>query len=251
MPAIPTSRGSIWVAHQRARGQPALVLLHGAGGSRLQWPAELRRLSGVELLALDLPGHDRSPGPARDSIDAYAQDVVALLDALQIEHADVLGHSMGGAVGLGLALAHPARVSGLLLLGTGAKLGVAPELLNVDEATAAQWLVDWSWGPNADDLLKQRHRITLHGLPAGTLHADLTACNRFDVRVRLGEVVAPALVVVGAHDRMTPPRYGEYLQLHLPNAELVTLDSGHMLMLEQPQATAAAVSAWLQKRYMA
>lgn len=247
MPAIPTNRGAIWVAHQRSRGNPVLVLLHGAGGNRLQWPAELRRLKGVELLAVDLPGHDRSHGPARDSVDAYAEDVVALLDALQIERVFLLGHSMGGAVGLSLALAHPDRVQGLVLAATSARLPVASALLEGDDATVAERLVEWSWGPGADPTLQEKHRYALHALDAGTLHTDLTACSRFDVRGRLNEITAPALVLVGEHDRMVAPRMSHELADGLPNAQRVVFDSGHMLMLEQPQAVVASVSNWLQK----
>ncbi len=250
MPLVQTARGSLWVADQRTPGStlPALLLVHGAGGSRLQWPAALRRLAGVGVLALDLPGHDRSPGPPRDTIDGYAADIAALLDALAIDAAYVLGHSLGGAAALALALAAPDRVRGLVLVGSGARLAVSPEMLNAAEAEAARLLVAWSWGPNADPLLQQKHLQALLALPDGTLHADLTACNRFDVRDRLDEISAPALVVAGAFDRMTPPRYSAYLQTHLPNAQAVTLDSGHMLMLEQPDALAEAVSLWLQNR---
>jgi len=240
----------MWVADQRSpeATQPVLVLLHGAGGNRLQWPAALRRLDGVDIIAPDLPGHDRSPGPARDRIDACAEALAALLDALALDRVFLLGHSMGGAVALAFALAAPQRVRGLVLVGTGARLAVSPDLLTADTPEAARLLVEWSWGPNADSTLKQKHRDSLLALPQGTLHADLTACNHFDLRDRLPEIAAPALVVAGAHDRMTPPRYSAYLESHLPHAQALTLDSGHMLMLEQPAALGDAVSVWLQNR---
>lgn len=248
MPAISTQRGSIWVAHQRARGQPALLLIHGAGSNRLQWPADLRRIPGMEMIAIDLPGHDRSPGPARDSIDDYARDVLAVLDALQHERVYLLGHSMGGAVAMTVALMQPERVRGLVLLACGAKLTVAPELLDADAATAAHLLVEWSWGPNANPNQRQRHEMALHTLEPETLRTDLTACNAFDIRPRLADITAPTLVVAGEHDQMTPPRFSTYLSDHLPNATLETLPTGHMLMLEQPQLTARVVLDWLQKR---
>lgn len=250
MALIPTAHGPVWVADQRKPGSttPPLVLIHGAGGNRLQWPSALRRLGGVGVLAPDLPGHDRSPGPACDRVDAYADVVIALLDALGIERADLLGHSMGGAVALTVALNAPERVRGLVLVGTGARLAVSPDLLDAPLPEAARRLVAWSWGPGANPLLQQKHLQALLALPEGTLNADLHACNRFDIRERLPEITAPTLVVAGAHDRMTPPRYSTYLESHLPHTQAVTLDSGHMLMLEQPEALSAAVSAWLQNR---
>lgn len=251
MPAISTRRGSIWVAHQRARGKPVLLLIHGAGSNRLQWPGELRRFPGVELVAVDLPGHDRSPGPPRTTIDDYADDIAALLDALGVERALLAGHSMGGAIALTVALRYPERVRGLALLATGAKLSVAPDLLHADDESAARALVERAWGADADPALKLRHQLALHNLESGTLHADLTACNGFDVRDRLGEITAPTLVIAGARDQMTHPKAATFLHDHLPDAALVTLPAGHMVMLEQPQAVAAALRDWLENRDIA
>lgn len=253
MPLVATQRGPIWVADPRQSGstQPALLLIHGAGGNRLQWPASLRRLAGVDVIALDLPGHDRSPGPACDRIEACAETIIVLLDALNVDAAYLLGHSMGGAVALAVTLAATRRVRGLVLVGSGARLAVAPELLNADTSEAARLLVEWSWGPKVDAALQQKHLQALLALPEGTLRADLTACNQFDVRGRLHEIDAPTLVIAGEHDRMTPPRYSAYLESHLPNAQMVSLDSGHMLMLEQPDALGAAVAGWIQTQQTA
>lgn len=78
------------------QGKRNLVLVHGAGGSHLDWPAPLRRLKGANVYALDLPGHSRSEGTGRSSIAAYRDFLLAFLDALGLERATVVGHSMGG-----------------------------------------------------------------------------------------------------------------------------------------------------------
>ena len=72
-----------------------LLLIHGAGGSHLSWPAVLRRLPQTAVYTLDLAGHGRSDPPSYTSIEAYAQDVADFIEALGMKQAVILGHSMG------------------------------------------------------------------------------------------------------------------------------------------------------------
>jgi len=106
MPFIPTTRTPVFIADHREPGstRAPTLLIHGAGDSRLIWPGSLRRLPEADAIALDLPGHGKSPGPARDQVEDYAADVIALLDALRIDRAVLCGHSMGGAIAQQIAL---------------------------------------------------------------------------------------------------------------------------------------------------
>ena len=108
---------------------PPLVLVHGAGGNLMHWPGALRRLPGHTVYALDLPGHGKSGGAGRAEIGAYADVVRGFAEALGLVPFVLAGHSMGGAIALEFALRYPARLAGLILVGTGAKLRVAPEIL--------------------------------------------------------------------------------------------------------------------------
>jgi len=127
----------IFYARHRSRKAPdkapAVVCVHGAGGSHLNWPAEILRLPGAVVYALDLPGHGRSTGSGRQTVGEYVAMLVSLLDALNLPDAVIVGHSMGSAVALEMALAHPDRVRGLVLVGSGARLRVAPAILQVME----------------------------------------------------------------------------------------------------------------------
>jgi pimeloyl-ACP methyl ester carboxylesterase len=80
------------------------------------------------------------------------------------------------------------------------------------------------------------------------VHSDYAACNAFDMMDEIGDVAAPALVVVGEHDRLTPPAYAQHLACSLPNATLeIVPNAGHMVMLEQPNAVNDAVRRFMNR----
>jgi pimeloyl-ACP methyl ester carboxylesterase len=252
VPHIRTSEGSLYITDHRRADNPALpvVLVHGAGGSRLDWPPLLRRLPQANAIAIDLPGHGKSPGPGRKTVSDYARCVAALLDALDIPQAIIAGHSMGGAIAQMMALDHAERVHGLVLIGTGAKLRVHPDILDrvlTDPQAVAALLKDWIWGPGTPESMRQLAYDQLMQTPPEIIHGDYLACDAFDVRERLEEIRAPALVIGGTADAMTPHKFSAFLRDHLPNADLVTVEGGgHMMALEHPAFVTDAIRTWLE-----
>jgi len=248
-------RPLFFVAHgDDISGRPPLVLVHGAGGTLWHWPPQVRRLPGARVLALDLPGHGQSPPAAPDAlaattVNALAASVLALLDYLRLEQAIIVGHSMGAAIALTLALTEPRRVAGLGLVGAGARLRVAPDLiegLSQDFAGTVAEIVRRTYGPDAPENLTRLAKKRLLETDPKVLRADWAACDTFDVMERLGEIDLPSLVVTGTADQMTPEKYGRYLADHLPRAQLrLIAGAGHMVMLEQPAAVAQALQEWL------
>jgi pimeloyl-ACP methyl ester carboxylesterase len=254
MPLVDSARGSIYYAyHRREQGRLPVVFVHGAAGSHLDWPAALRRLPDANGLFLDLPGHGKSPGPGHNRIIDYAADVIALLDALNVQQAIFAGHSMGGGISQWLALEYPDRTAGLILMGTGAKLSVHTNILDrvlTNRSEVGALLADWMWSEAIPANVRQISARQVEHLPVEITYGDYLACNTFDVRDRLGEIQVPALVIGGTADRMTAYKYSEYLCQHIPNAELFTVaDAGHMMTLEQPNVVAGAVGDWLRLHF--
>jgi pimeloyl-ACP methyl ester carboxylesterase len=234
----------------------ALVLVHGAGGTRVHWPAELRRLSGATVYTIDLPGHGRSGGQGYDTVEEYAEAVAAFLDAVGVELAVVAGHSMGGAIAMTLALnqgpstsSGQARVAGLVLVATGARLRVAPAILegiHSDFEGIVRLITRFAWSPDVAPSLTGLGREALREAGPDVLWADFTACDRFDVMERLGEIEVPTLVIGGSADQLTPLKYTRFLNEHIPGARMVTIeDAGHMVALERPAEAAKAVGEFL------
>lgn len=250
MTLVTTSRTPIWIADGRRpeADSPVVLLVHGAAGTRLDWSAELRHLR-AGVIALDLPGHGKSPLPGRTSVADYAADVVALLDALNIPRAVIVGHSMGGAIAQTLALDYPTRAQGIALIGSGAKLPIHPDILKfalTDQAAAARLINGWSWF-TAPDARPESYEALLAVHPQ-VMHGDFTACAAFDSRPRLGDLRAPTLIIGAANDQMMPPKFSQFLHDKIAGSTLVMVENaGHKLILEQPGIVAQAVQNWLDQ----
>jgi pimeloyl-ACP methyl ester carboxylesterase len=252
---MPVSGNLYYSQHcEKGTENPPLVLIHGAGGTHLYWPPEIRRLAGYCVYAIDLPGHGKSAiCDGQQSVDEYAQHLVQWLESVQLRRAVVVGHSMGSAIALALAIHHPEYVVGLGLISAGARLRVLPNLLNyvADQTTfekAADILVSYSFSSNAPPRLVELASKRMLETRQSVLYGDLQACNRFDVMDRLGAVHQPTLVICGAEDQMTPLRYAQFLSSAIPNARLCVIpNTGHMVMLEQPRLVADSLLAFFQE----
>ncbi|MGH2515986.1 MAG: alpha/beta fold hydrolase, partial [Ktedonobacterales bacterium] len=229
-----------------------LVFVHGSGDSERVWEPLVTRLPEYECMALDLPGHgalvDR-PGPVDMRVDDYAAAVHAELARRGLAGVCLVGHSLGSAIALRMALDYPSQVNRLALIGGGARLRVLPALL--DEArtspeTAKEKLTRLAFAPTNET--RAPAQIAAMGpLAPGMLARDLSACDAFDMMGDLGRVAQPTLVVVGEEDRLTPPKYAAYLRDSLADARLVTVPgAGHYVALEAPDAVADALRRWLE-----
>lgn len=251
MPTIILPQGAVYYTDKQVEHSvyPPLLLVHGAGGSHLDWPAELRQLAGTRIIAVDLPGHGRSTGRGYASVQTYAETVVALLDALHIQRAVIAGHSMGGAVAQQIGLDHPERAAGLILMGTGSKLPIDPTLpqriMDEPEKTV-DWLIEWSWGVNAPVEMKQLGRKRLLETAPPVLRGDYLACQAFDVRQHLEEITAPTLVLTSDQDQMVKLKFSQTLAERILHATLVVIEGcGHMFPLEAAQTVSETISKWL------
>jgi len=239
VPSIIIDGEKLHYQHHRGALQPKappLVLVHGAGGNLMHWPGALRRLLDYEVYALDLPGHGRSGGPGRREIGAYTEVVREVADALKLPAFVLGGHSMGGAIALEFALRYGGRLAGLILVGTGARLRVAPQFLsgmqNDIEGTTGL-LAEWAHGEHVDPNLQRIYLRRLREVDPQVLADDFLACDAFDRRADVAAITIPALIVCGDADRMTPVKTSQFLATQMPGARLIIMPgAGHMAMLE-------------------
>jgi pimeloyl-ACP methyl ester carboxylesterase len=227
-----------------------LVFVHGSGDSAKSWAHVITALPDIPCVALDLPGHGaliEQPGPDAMSVADYAAFVRAEIERRELVGARIVGHSLGGAIALQLALEAPDLVGGIGLVGTGARLRVLPDLLaaaQTDQVEAQPQLTGFGFAPGHEEA-RERFLREMEPVAPGTLYRDLAACDAFDCRDQLERITCPALIVVGTEDRLTPPKYATYLYDHLSQATLVEIaGSGHYLQHEAPEELADALRGW-------
>ena len=214
-----------------------ILAIHGAGGAAVAWTAQ-RRIVGNDwpFIAVDLPGHGDSPGPACDTIREYLDHVLAFMDELGIDRAIFTGHSMGGAISQLAALENPERVAGLILVATAARLGVAEQIFELLKQDMQQFFMlfeRFAFGPGAGDGIINPAREVMEKAGMDTLLKDFTACHQFDERKRASGISVPTLVISAEHDLLTPSQYGQRLAEDIEGARFELLPGvGHMIQAE-------------------
>lgn len=240
---------SIFYTDSKGQSKYPLVLVHGAGGTHMHWPHQLRHHAEMRVLAIDLPGHGQSDGETCASVGEFAAAIVRLLDGSGVERAIVGGHSMGGAIAQTFALEHPDRAVGIVLVGTGARLRVSPQILDGvkrDFAATVNLIVEWSFGSGVPEVMRDEARKQLLAVNPDVLLSDYAACNAFDVISRVNQIKAPALVIGGLADRLTPEKYSRYLAEQIADAQLRLFDgAGHMVMLERAENVTEAIKEFV------
>lgn len=221
------------------RSALSVIFIHGSGGDREDWSAQLEGLSDlVNVLALELPGHGASEPPSEPSVDAYTGWVVDFSEALGLERVVVVGCSLGSAVALSMGLSPRPWLKGLGLVGSGARLRVHPAFLEgllKDKEKALDMLTDYAIRNNPDETFRTVIREKFRRCAPEVIHSDLSACNAFDVMKEVGRISLPTWILVGEEDKLTPVKYSQFLHDGIPGSRLHTVShAGHLAMVEQP-----------------
>ena len=251
---------------------PDCVVLHGGPGmSSALWPALSGLARHARLVVYDHRGHGLSRGdvPRGRPLEALADDAAELIRELGLRRPAILGHSNGGFVALHLALRHPRLVGKLVLVDTAASAAFRPisrENARRRATPRIRRVLATLWNDTlADDAAFARawvevqplyfHRPTVARIRAVTAplryrlvsrHRIFASYDRYDVRSRLGSIRVPTLVVVGAHDWITPPEFARELAAGIPGARLAVFSrSGHNPFVEEPRRFSALVGAFL------
>ena len=204
---------------------------------------------GVGSLALELPGHGESGGAQISDVKEYSRLVLQFLEAKNLKSVYLTGHSMGGAIVLESVMTHSELLRGVILIGTGAKLRVKDSILNgvkSDLVKTVDEIISYAFSPATDLSLIRESTRSLLRCNMETLYHDFVACDRFDVLSELESVSAPALILCGEDDLLTPPKYSQFMSEKIPSAKLTIVpESGHMVMLEQPGVVGDLISQFI------
>lgn len=229
--------------------KPSVVFIHGAGLDHTVWTLAARHFArhGRNVVAVDLPGHGRSGSEPLPGVEAMADWIAALLDALGIGQAALCGHSLGSLVALDCASRHPQRARALAMVGSTAPMPVSDAILDAakaDDHAAFDMLTQWGYSrrhqyggsPNPGMWMIGSSLRLFERCRPGVLYSDMVACDGYSAGLeRAAQVQCAVLLVLGEDDRLTPARGTRPLQEALPSPTVVTLPAcGHTIMAEAP-----------------
>jgi pimeloyl-ACP methyl ester carboxylesterase len=245
--------------------QPTAVFIHGVLNDHSVWILQTRYLAhhGWNVLAIDLPGQSKSQGPYPESVEQAAHTIIALLDAVGVTQAALIGHSLGSLIALQAAAQAPERVSHLVLVGTAFPMRVSPALLDgaLNSPMKAIDMVNtfshsmlapppsalgpgtWLYG-GSKALMR---RVLASNSQANVFHLGFKACDSYSQgEEAMAKVQCSTLFVLGQNDQMTPPKAAQSLIGKARQGQVVQLQAGHSLMTEAPDAVLHALVQFLQ-----
>jgi pimeloyl-ACP methyl ester carboxylesterase len=232
-------------------GVRTLVFVHGSGGSHLLWNYQRQFFEGsFNVVVVDLPGHGEAGGDGEDSIGAYVGHLLNLVRALTGDVYCLFGHSLGGAIIQEFTLLYPQYVEALVLVGTGARLRVLPEILEgIQERfeETVRLICGYAFSKKTPrDMIEKGIETMLQARPA-VLYGDFAACDRFDIMDQVGTIRVPTLVVCGGDDMLTPPKYSQFLGEKIKGSRVEIIEgAGHMVMIEKPHEFNSRVMDFLE-----
>ena len=245
--------------------KPTVVFIHGVLNDHSVWILQSRYLAhhGWNVLAIDLPGHCKSGGEPPASVEEASAAVVALLDAVGIQQAALVGHSFGSLIALETAARVPQRVSHLVLVGTAFPMRVSPALLEASVSTPMK-AIDmvntfshstlapppsalgpgtWLYG-GSRALMR---RVLASNSRVNVFYTGFKACDSYtNGETAMAQVQCPTLFLLGSQDQMTPPKAAKSLVSQARKAQVVQLPAGHSLMTEAPDGVLQALKDFLK-----
>jgi 3-oxoadipate enol-lactonase len=244
MPIVKSAEARIHYVLEGQSGSPVLVFSNSLGANYSMWdPQAAAFQKRFRVLRYDTRGHGQSPPtPGPYSIELLARDVLAMLDALDFERVHFCGLSMGGMIGMWLALNAPERLKKLVLSNTAAKIGtvegwnarIEAVQKNGTKSVASAILERWftpAFRQKAPETMATILKMLEETNPEGYV-ACCAAVRDFDCREKLSAIRTPTLVLAGAHDPATPAADGRFLAQQIPGARYVDLNAAHLSNIE-------------------
>ncbi len=236
---------------------PTVVFIHGSGGDHRTWALQTRWFAyhGYSVLAPDLPGHSLSGGKAFKSIEESGPWLTDFFEAAGVKAAHIVGHSQGFLSALAFAEGNSDKILSLTAIGTAAAIPVNQALIDTakeSSAKAAHMMCNWGFGPDAHMGISsvpgmQPIAISRAIMSRNPLAADLQACADYVAGVEISKsLTMPRHCILASADKMTPLRSGKALAADMGINPTIIQGAGHMLPLEAPKRTLAALRGFIE-----
>jgi len=232
--------------------RPTLIFIHGSGNTSTLWTGQIQGLSeNFNTIAIDLPGHGKSPGSGMDSVEDYTRVLVDFIKKIKAPSPVPCGLSLGGAITLQLILENPEIFSAGIIVNSGARLRVLPAILDMVKNNYNAYVSSFrtiAVSQNSDPASFEAVVRALEECAPDVTYNDFIACDNFDIMERIHEIKAPVLILTAEEDRLTPVKYGIFLAERIKNAQREhIIDAGHMSPVEKSHEVNSAIKNFMEK----
>ena len=247
---VESSKIACWINSDNfGMHEQSFVFIHGSGGDHSAWSHQYAALhKQYNVVAIDLPGHGSSEGNGKSDIGSYGIWVKKLLDILKLNNTILVGHSLGAAISLQLAINYPQAIRGIVTVGGGMKMPVNPsifEFLKTNPVESIELICKFSVAKENREKFMPLLLKSLAQTRIDVLQGDLSACDKFDVSQEMSNISSKALIICGAEDKMTPPEFSRQMSENISDAKLCLIEgAGHMVMMERPKEFNEALNSF-------
>ena len=230
--------------------QKTLIFIHGSGGNSNIWDNQFYLNIDYNIIALDLPSHNKSNIFPVLSLDLYVDVVKKFADYLKPERLILVGHSLGGAVIQEYYFKYPNDVSALILCATGGRLRVSQFIYNSIKPKYQEYLnylrIGSFYRKTSKKVIDNAILETSQIDPEVTYN-DFKICDEFNALNKTESIDIPCLIICGKSDELTPVKYSQYFHDKIKNSKLVIVKkAGHMVMLEKPSEVNKAIEDFIK-----
>ncbi|MFX0023338.1 MAG: alpha/beta fold hydrolase [Candidatus Hermodarchaeota archaeon] len=229
-----------------------LILIHGAGGNSNVWENQFYLKINYNIIAIDLPSHNKSNNFSELSLDLYVDVVKKLVETLNPKKLILGGHSMGGVVGQEYYFRNPNDVSALILCATGGRMRVSQAIFDSIKPDFQKYIKSFPIGTfykkTSKDIIENAV-FEVSQVNPDVIYRDFKICDAFDTLDKTNSIEIPCLIICGKYDELTPVKYSQFFHDKIKNSELYIIDkAGHGVMLEKPKKVNQAIEKFIENQ---
>ncbi|MFX1378804.1 MAG: alpha/beta fold hydrolase [Promethearchaeota archaeon] len=230
-----------------------LILIHGAGGNSNVWENQFYLNINYNIIALDLPSHNKSNIYQELSLDLYVDVLKTLIESLKPDTLVLGGHSMGGVVIQEYYFRYPEKVSALILCATGGRMRVSQVIFDSIKPDYQKYLNSFPTGTFYKKVSKaiiENAVLEASQADPEVVYRDFKICDAFDTLEKTNSIDIPCVIICGKYDQLTPVKYSQFFHDKIENSVLHIIDkAGHGVMLEKPKQVNNAIERFI-KNYL-
>ncbi|MFX0000225.1 MAG: alpha/beta fold hydrolase [Candidatus Hermodarchaeota archaeon] len=215
------------------------MFIHGAGGNSNIWESQFYLKIDFNIIAIDLPSHNKSNIFSELNLGLYVDVVRNLAQSLKPEKLILCGHSMGGVIAQEYYFRYPNEISALILCATGARMRVSPFIFNsikTDYQKYLEYLRTAAFYRKTSREIIDNSILETSQIDPEVTFTDFKICDAFDTMDKTSSINTPCLIVCGKADQLTPVKYSQFFHEKIKNSVLCIIKkAGHNLMLEKPK----------------